>query len=192
MNYLAHAYLNGTRGNDVLMGNMMGDFIKGNQFLSYEPAIQQGILLHRSIDTFTDTHTIVSQAKNYFRAEYGLYSGALVDVMWDHFLANDITVFDSDVAVQQFTQNVYAVLQQHSSLMTERMAYMCKYMIQYDWLYNYKKVEGIFSSWRGMSKRLEHLKDTALAEVIFTDNYKAFAQMFLALKQDLQKEFLTQ
>jgi acyl carrier protein phosphodiesterase len=190
VNYLAHAYLNGHRGNTVLMGNMMGDFVKGNQYLQYDAHIQEGILLHRAIDTFTDAHPIVSAAKNYFRADYGLYSGALVDVMWDHYLANDISVFADDDAVKIFTQNVYDTLKQNPHLMNEKMAYMCKYMIEYDWLYNYKKVAGIVRSWQGMSKRLEHLNEATKAAEIFSENYTVFAEMFSLLKLDLQKEFL--
>jgi acyl carrier protein phosphodiesterase len=190
VNYLAHAYLNGRRGNTVLMGNMMGDFVKGNQYLQYDIQIQEGILLHRAIDTFTDAHPIVSAAKNYFRADYGLYSGALVDVMWDHYLANDTSIFEDDDAVKNFTQNVYKTMQVHQMLMNDRMAYMCKYMIEYDWLYNYKKVDGVVRSWQGMSKRLQHLNEATKAEQIFATNYKTFEEMFERLKLALQKEFI--
>jgi acyl carrier protein phosphodiesterase len=172
------------------MGNMMGDFVKGNQYLQYDALIQEGILLHRAIDTFTDAHPIVSEAKNYFRADYGLYSGALVDVMWDHYLANDVLVFADDNALKNFTQNVYDTLKQNPHLMNEKMAYMCKYMIEYDWLFNYKKVEGIVRSWQGMSKRLQHLNEATKAEKIFADNYETFAELFNKLKLDLEKEFM--
>ena len=88
MNYLAHAYLS-FEITDITVGNMISDFVKGKQKLDYPAAIQQGITLHRAIDSFTDSHAVTRQAKSYFKEAYGLYAGPLVDVAYDHFLAND-------------------------------------------------------------------------------------------------------
>jgi acyl carrier protein phosphodiesterase len=88
MNYLAHAYLS-FEITDITVGNMISDFVKGKQKLDYPLAIQQGITLHRAIDSFTDSHAVTRQAKSFFKEAYGLYAGPLVDVVYDHFLAND-------------------------------------------------------------------------------------------------------
>jgi acyl carrier protein phosphodiesterase len=88
MNYLAHAYLS-FEITDITIGNMISDFVKGKQKLDYPIAIQQGIMLHRFIDSFTDSHAVTRQAKSFFKEAYGLYAGPLVDVVYDHFLAND-------------------------------------------------------------------------------------------------------
>jgi acyl carrier protein phosphodiesterase len=88
MNYLAHAYLS-FEITDITVGNMISDFVKGKQKLDYPFAIQQGIVLHRAIDSFTDSHAVTRQAKSFFKEAYGLYAGPLVDVVYDHFLAND-------------------------------------------------------------------------------------------------------
>ena len=84
MNYLAHAYLSfGQPG--VLTGNMISDFVKGKKKFDYPAEIRRGIALHRSIDQFTDTHAATREAKEVFRPAYRLYSGAFVDVVFDHF-----------------------------------------------------------------------------------------------------------
>ena len=57
MNYLAHLLLSGN-DEDVIFGNFIGDAIKGKQYQDYSGSIQKGILLHRQIDTFTDSHPI--------------------------------------------------------------------------------------------------------------------------------------
>ena len=88
MNYLAHAYLS-FEITDITVGNMISDFVKGKQKLDYPVAIQHGITLHRAIDSFTDSHAVTRQAKSFFKEDYGLYAGPLVDVVYDHFLAND-------------------------------------------------------------------------------------------------------
>ena len=88
MNYLAHAYLS-FEITDITVGNMISDFVKGKQKFDYPVAIQHGITLHRAIDSFTDSHAVTRQAKSFFKEAYGLYAGPLVDVVYDHFLAND-------------------------------------------------------------------------------------------------------
>lgn len=88
MNYLAHATLSFGVPH-VLVGNMISDFVKGGQKLGYAASVQKGIELHRAIDGFTDDHPATARAKQFFRADYRLYSGPIVDVLYDHFLAND-------------------------------------------------------------------------------------------------------
>ena len=92
MNYLAHAYLS-FNNPGILAGNMISDFVKGKRKYDYPQKIQQGIAVHREIDRFTDTHPVTKEAKEIFRPAYRLYAGPLIDVVYDHFLANDIDQF---------------------------------------------------------------------------------------------------
>ncbi len=190
MNYLAHAFLSPIHQPMVLMGNMMGDYIKGSQYLQFSAEVQQGILLHRHIDTFTDAHPTIREAKIFFRPYYGLYSGALVDVMWDYFLANDKQFFATETDLQIFTKNIYTTLQSNEALQPEKMKPLINAMIQYDWLYNYRLPQGIHSSWKGMSKRLPHLADAQEAIQLFKNHQTEFEQMYKVLMQDLRKEFV--
>ena len=73
---------------------MISDFVKGKKKFDFSPLIQKGIALHRAIDDFTDFHPATYNAKSYFRKEYRLYSGAFVDIVYDHFLANDKKEFE--------------------------------------------------------------------------------------------------
>jgi acyl carrier protein phosphodiesterase len=189
MNYLAHAYLNGRRTNEVLMGNLMGDYIKGKQYQNFSLPIQEGILLHRAIDTFTDAHPIVSKTKSFFRADYGLFSGPIVDVLFDYYIANDKAIFASDMQLQQLIKNVYTTINDYPILMPEKMQYMTGYMIKYDWLYHYQFVEGINKSWLGMSKRYERMNDAQNAIKIFATNKELFGEFYKELMGDLKSEF---
>src|SRR5438552_2946814 len=92
MNYLAHAYLSYNEP-EILVGNMISDFVKGKQKYGYPVMIQKGIQLHRDIDMFTDNHPATAKAKDFFRSAYRLYSGPLLDIIYDHFLANDHSLF---------------------------------------------------------------------------------------------------
>ena len=95
MNFLAHARLSFSDP-EVLVGNMISDFVKGRRQYDYPAGIQKGIRLHRAIDQFTDTHPVNQEAKLLFRPAYRLYAGAMVDVVYDHFLATDEEEFDEE------------------------------------------------------------------------------------------------
>ena len=110
MNYLAHAYLSFNHPG-LLVGNMISDFIKGKKKFDYPPEIQNGIALHRAIDEFTDGHPATKKAKEFFRPAYRLYSGAFVDVVYDHFLARDTNEFEDAESLQNFTLQSYATLE---------------------------------------------------------------------------------
>jgi len=86
MNYLAHAYLSFSN-EEILVGNMISDFVKGNKKVAYPSSIQKGIMLHRIIDRFTDDHPATRQANTFFKPAVRLYAGAFTDVVYDHFLA---------------------------------------------------------------------------------------------------------
>ena len=92
MNYLAHAYLSFHQP-EILVGNMISDYVKGKKKFDFSPGIQQGMNLHRAIDTFTDEHAVTKEAKEIFRPHYRLYAGAFIDVVYDHYLATDQSIF---------------------------------------------------------------------------------------------------
>jgi acyl carrier protein phosphodiesterase len=64
---------------------MISDYVKGKKKFDYSPGIQQGMNLHRAIDTFTDDHAVTKEAKQIFRPHYRLYAGAFIDVVYDHY-----------------------------------------------------------------------------------------------------------
>src|SRR5450432_1241794 len=105
MNYLAHAYLYFNKP-EILTGNMISDFVKGKKKFDYSPGIQKGIVLHREIDNFTDTHPATREAKEIFRPHYRLYAGAFIDVVYDHFLATDKNEFTAE-GLLLFSENTY-------------------------------------------------------------------------------------
>src|SRR5687767_10055662 len=104
MNFLAHAYLSFDHP-EILVGNLISDFVKGKKKFDYSENIQHGIALHRAIDTFTDYHQTTQIAKSFFRADYRLYSGAFMDIVYDHFLANDTNEFADERTLLQFTEH---------------------------------------------------------------------------------------
>ncbi len=92
MNFLAHIYLSGN-SEELIIGNYIADAVKGKQFESYQAGIAQGIILHRKIDTYTDTHAIVDLSKERLRPIYRKYATVIIDVLFDHYLAANWKIY---------------------------------------------------------------------------------------------------
>ncbi|NCU05026.1 MAG: DUF479 domain-containing protein [Chitinophagaceae bacterium] len=169
MNYLAHAYLSFHQP-EILVGNMISDFVKGKQKLQYATGIQEGISLHRFIDSYTDEHPATKQAKEIFRPHYRLYAGAFVDVVYDHFLATDNSIF-TDESLEEFAITTYQLLDPYAAVFPERFARMFPYMKTQNWLYHYKDKWGIENSLHGVVRRATYLTESATAFALFEDRY---------------------
>ncbi len=177
MNYLAHAYL--SFGNEeILLGNMTSDFIKGKKQFLYPPVVHKGILLHRAIDDFTDSHPITQKAKSVFKAAYRLYSGAFIDVVYDHFLAIEPTAFANEVALYDFSQTTYQQLEKQKPIMPPQFEHLFFYMQSQNWLYGYRTLPGIYQSFGGLVKRAAYLHDSTPAIKIFDQHYHFLQSCF--------------
>ncbi|HRB51321.1 MAG TPA: ACP phosphodiesterase [Niabella sp.] len=165
MNFLAHAYLS-FDNKDILLGNMISDFVKGKKQFEFPPVVQKGILLHRDIDAFTDAHEATKTAKEVFRKEYRLYSGAFMDVVYDYFLANDPVEF-TEASLFQFSQRTYTHLNKNIDWMPEQFGQMFHYMQLQNWLFGYRTKEGIHKSFGGLVRRAAYIQDSQPAIEIF-------------------------
>lgn len=92
MNVLAHIYLSGD-SEKVIIGNYIGDYVKGRDYLNYPEQIRKGIIIHRHIDDFTDRHPVVHRSKIFFTRKYHKYSGVVTDIIYDHFLTKEWDFF---------------------------------------------------------------------------------------------------
>jgi acyl carrier protein phosphodiesterase len=185
MNYLAHAYLS-FNNPEILVGNMISDFVKGKKKFDYAPGIQKGIALHRAIDEFTDFHPVTKDAKKIFSQDYGLYSGAFMDVAYDYFLARDKAQFEP-VSLLAFSQQVYGILEDYFLVLPPAFQAIFPYMKKHDWLFNYQHLSGIEKSFEGLARRATYIKESDTAFKIFTSNLEQletrYHLFFPALKQ---------
>ena len=170
MNLLAHAYLSFNQP-AILAGNMISDYVKGKKKFDYPEEIQKGMVLHRAIDEFTDSHEVTYLAKQFFKADYRLYAGAFVDVLYDHFLANDTDQFINDEELNNFCQATYGNLQLNAPLFPQQFQQMLPYMQSQNWLYNYKYKSGIEKGFGGLVRRAAYLTESAIAFDIFNEHY---------------------
>jgi acyl carrier protein phosphodiesterase len=176
MNYLAHAYLS-FNDPEILVGNMISDFVKGRKKFDYPAGIQAGIMLHRIVDTYTDDHPATKEAKEFFRPHYRLYSGAFIDVVYDHFLAIDPAEF-TESSLLSFSQQVYQSLEQHQQWFPERFAGMFTYMRSQNWLYNYRTLWGTEKSFGGVVNRSAYMTESHTASRLFEQHYQPLQQCY--------------
>ncbi|HXB06847.1 MAG TPA: ACP phosphodiesterase [Puia sp.] len=188
MNYLAHAYLS-FEIPEITVGNMISDFVKGKQKDSYPPKIRQGIMLHRAIDSFTDTHSVTRRAKSWFKQDYGGYSAPLTDIIYDHFLASDAVIFpagEGGSSLKAFAQRTYERVHASQPVLPERFARLFHYMRTEDWLSHYRHKELIFASFDGLTRRAKYMPAADQAKRIFEAHYEdleaCYAEFFPELK----------
>lgn len=183
MNYLAHIYLSGN-DNTVTVGNFMADGIKGKDYLEYSKAIQIGILLHREIDTFTDAHPVVRLSTKRLHKKYSHYSGIIVDILYDHFLAKNWKHY-CDIPLEDYTVEFYDMLDDHYDILPTRIKKMMPYMIADNWLLSYASIPGISKVLDGMNRRTNNKVKMDQAVFELEAFYNEFEQEFTAFFEEL-------
>lgn len=184
MNFLAHLYLSNNHTN-ILIGNFIADHIQGNHFTHFHPEIQQGIVLHRHIDTFTDSHKTVRKSKRRLNARYGHYKGVIIDIFYDHYLAKNWPIY-SDVPLDVFAQNVYQILDNRKEQLPKKTQELLPFMIKHNWLYNYQFLDEIQQVLNGVNRRTQQKSQMHLALEDLKLHYKEFEEDFTIFFEDLR------
>lgn len=184
MNFLAHIYLS---GDDELIriGNFMADGIRGHDYLQYHPNIQKGVILHRAIDTFTDAHPIFRKSKHRLHDKYGHYSGVIIDIFYDHFLAKNWSVYSND-SLENVARVFYESLQSNYAVLTERTKGMMPYMIARNWLVSYATFDGLAMILFQMDHRTKNRVDMHLSINELKEFYHEFEEEFTAFFEELR------
>lgn len=176
MNFLAHIYLSGD-SDAVTIGNFIADGIRGKDYKKYPEGIQKGILLHRAIDSFTDAHKTVRQSTKRLHKNYGHYSGVIVDILYDHFLAKNWSQY-SNIPLEQYVEKFYDILEDHYEVLPLRIKRMMAYMIPNNWLLSYASIDGITRVLAGMNRRTQNRSKMNLAVNELEEFYEEFENEF--------------
>jgi len=161
MNYLAHLFLSGN-SDHLIIGNFIADHIKGSQIDHIDKHILKGIYMHRAIDAFTDSHTVVLKTKERLRPTQGKYSPVVADVFMDHFLASKFELF-CHTPLEIFSDNIFKLLKANESLLPQRTQNMLVYMQKDNWLLAYRTLEGMDFILKAMSRRIKYASNMATA-----------------------------
>jgi len=121
MNYLAHAFLSGN-SDELLVGNLIGDFVKGRISEGFSPGIREGVMLHRQIDSYTNDHSGATSARNRFSRERRRFAGIILDICFDHFLIQHWNRY-TDTRLSSFVDGVFRRIQPYQDIFRGRLPF---------------------------------------------------------------------
>lgn len=184
MNFLAHIYLSGDV-EGITIGNFIADGIKGKKYLKYPETIQKGILLHRAIDSYTDHHPIVRSSTKRLHEKHGHYSGVIVDILYDHFLAKNWEKYHN-TPLEGYVANFYTLLQDNYAILPSRIQRMMPYMMADNWLVSYETIPGISKILDQMSVRVKGKSNMNFAVIELKEYYDEFETEFTSFFEELE------
>lgn len=179
MNFLAHIYLSGD-DEMIKIGNFMADGIRGKDYLKFGEGIKTGILLHRQIDTFTDSHAIFRKSKHRLHENYGHYAGVITDIFYDHFLAKNWNKY-SEIALNDYVAQFYESLLRNENVLTEKTKQLLPHIIKGNWLLSYSSVKGIENILFQMNNRVKtnvKLQDATKELQLHYSNFEIEFELF--------------
>ena len=185
MNFLAHLLLSGDH-EQIMVGNFIGDFVKGSNLEEYHPDIQKGIRMHRSIDNYTDNHPVVLQSKIRLREKFRHYAPVIVDIFYDHFIAKDWRQYSKENLLD-FTSRFYDMMRRYVNIIPKGVTNMLYHMESGNWLYHYQYIEGIDQALTGMSRRTKFESKMEEAADVLRSEYEGFKSEFQSFFPDLQE-----
>ncbi len=176
MNFLAHIFLSGN-SEEMMIGNFIGDFVKGKYEDKYSTELKNGIRLHREIDWYTDNHALIDTGKNRLWEKYRHYGGVIIDMYYDHFLAVDFIQY-ANQDLKSYVSQSYELLEKHKDKMPLKAQKMLPFMINNNWLEAYQHVEGIKKALTGLSKRTKFKSNMEYAGEDLEEHYDAYKEEF--------------
>lgn len=184
MNFLAHAYLSFDQPT-ILVGNFIGDFVKGDLKQQFEPEIIMGVYLHRAIDKFTDTHPIVKESQEVLKPIFFRYSSVITDMFFDYFLAKNWEKYD-DRPLEEFAASVYTLMETYEPILPPKFTHTFKYMRKENWLVSYGTYEGIKRALTGISYRATFKSNLEAAPYYLLKHHDLFERHFEAFFPELE------
>lgn len=187
MNFLAHLHI-ADHCNSHLMGNLLGDFVKGDPSKQYQIDISNGIKLHRFVDRITDHHTLVEECKPHFTGVARRFAPIALDMFWDHCLAKHWRTF-SPQSLDSFVRYAYSeVNKQISDDLPPRFLMLHSRMWSGGWLQSYQDLENIEFALHRMSQRSPRMADLATTFEVLDNEYEQLEAKFAALYQDVLRQ----
>ena len=191
LNYLAHYYLaDGDEG--LIVGNMLADYLHGNKYKSLPVPIQRGVVLHRMIDDFTDSHPEVEKTKARLREKYRKYAPVISDVFYDYSLGSNWNEYHSE-SLKEFSAGIYKTLFDNVNMLPDHAKMMLSYMSKNDWLYHYSTFYGIEMALKGLSRRAkfetrmhEAIDDLKRDHEMIETEFKVFFKELRSLVKDFK------
>ncbi|PKF61413.1 ACP phosphodiesterase [Psychromonas sp. psych-6C06] len=187
MNYLAHLHI-AEHTHTSLLGNFLGDFVKGNPDEKFNHKIVQGIRLHRFVDSYTDQHPLVKTSKLLFEKEIRRFSPIALDMFWDHCLAKHWHRFH-DCSLEVFSQQAQRIVTDEckNSLhaLPARFEKTSQLVWQGRWFEHYVDIKNIEFALQRIATRSPRMAPLASIFTTLEVNYQTLTGTFFELYPDV-------
>ena len=186
MNYIAHLHL-ANHTQTSLVGNFLGDFVKGSAFADFPLNIQLGVRLHRQIDTFTDSHPQVVALKQDFPKPIRRYAGIAIDVYFDHLLLQHWQQFSApELPMHTLFKQFYRDLEQLNYEVSPHFTRVRAGLISHQWLADYENLSACLRAMQTIEKRFSRPTQFAQQAMGYiSENDSELRQSFLHFYPDL-------
>ena len=159
MNHLAHVFLAGTQA-DAQLGGLLGDFCHGAPDPEWSQTVRSGIVLHRKIDVYTDSHPLIVAARSLFHAPLRRYAGILLDMYFDHALARNWPRFSAEPLAARSARTL-DLLAANAAWLPPDLNRFAQYMRSRGLFTHYAQRTTIEDALGGISRRLRHANPLA-------------------------------
>jgi acyl carrier protein phosphodiesterase len=163
---------------EIIVGNFMGDYVKGKNYLLFPEQVKKGILIHRDIDSFTDMHEVTRRSKQRLSSKYHKYAGIIIDIFYDHFLASLWSSY-SNLPLNEFVSRTYDLLKRNYKVLPDSIKRWFPTFLENNWMMAYTNVEGIELVLERMSANTSLPDHSAFAVEVLRNQYSIFMEDFL-------------
>lgn len=188
MNFLGHSYFKGSSPL-FLVGNVCGDFYKGlPKKLDLPAEMIEGVKFHRRLDIVTDSTSAVAKAKLQL-SKYGRYSGIILDIFYDHFLAVNWKKLH-DLPLEIYSKEVYIAITDSYQYIPLKSRKAVDHMIGEDWFISYRDLDFLYKTLKRVSNRIS--KENNIEDSIYDlkNNYDFFQKNFFEFWNELNKSII--
>jgi acyl carrier protein phosphodiesterase len=185
LNFLAHALLAG-EDPALLVGGVIGDWIKGSLPGILPDDLAKGVALHRAIDNFAESQPAFRRSRSRVSLERRRYAGVLVDVFYDHLLAKNWATIHHQ-SLEEYCDVVYRSIKNRRDELPISSHPGLKLMAEEDWLTSYARIEDIADVLARMSRRARQPNPLANGEQEFLADVDGFTGDFYEWLDDTRK-----
>jgi acyl carrier protein phosphodiesterase len=189
MNHFAHLVLSQPTVESTV-GNLLGDFARGVDADSLPVAVRAGLINHRAVDRYTDSHPLVLDMKLHFSQRRRRFAGIALDIYFDYLLLTHWELFDKrelDELIAEFYRRMAA----GQTLMPgEDMRRVTRRMIDYNWFGCYREIDSIAESLDRVAARIRFANDFDNAIEDLQRNHESIRDSFLEFYPQLRQHVL--
>ena len=183
MNHLAHFHLAG-ECEHLVVGALLGDYVKGPLTGALPPALERGVKLHRRVDAFTDSHAALRALRVHFGPGERRLAGVVTDLFFDYLLTRHWQLFHA-AALDAFSARVYAILEQHAAALPQRAARQARRIVEHDLLCRYGEAAVLEGTLQHLGEVLRQPQAMRAATAVAWSRIGEFEESFLAFYPQL-------